>query len=174
MISGLLLLLGSSLAQETGLSASASLNLVRPCERDADCSLTKVIITIISIIIIILTQACVDGGCRDPCSSGSRSVCPMEGGLCKVVGHHDYHEDIFFQGGRSQTGVLVPSWNAQSQLHLHLGHLVHLRREEVRCQPDCEHLGPPGLNLDMINTLCAAVTCEVLHSPRLWGAGTRL
>ena len=37
-----------------------------------------------------------------------------------------------FQGGRSQTGVLVPSWNAQSQLHLHLGHLVHLRREEVR------------------------------------------
>ena len=87
MISGLLLLLGTSLAQETGLSASASLNLVRPCERDADCSLTKVIITIISIIIIILTQACVDGGCRDPCSSGSRSVCPMEGGLCKVVGH---------------------------------------------------------------------------------------
>ena len=45
MISGLLLLLGSSLAQETGLSASASLNLVRPCERDADCSLTKVIIS---------------------------------------------------------------------------------------------------------------------------------
>ena len=157
MISGLLLLLGSSVAQETGLSASASLNLVRPCERDADCSLTKVIITIISIIIIILTQACVDGGCRDPCSSGSRSVCPMEGGLCKVVGHHDYHDDIFatyyyysrwsvtmiimrifllhiisIQGGRSQTGVLVPSWNAQSQLHLHLGHLVHLRREEVR------------------------------------------
>ena len=108
MISGLLLLLGTSLAQETGLSASASLNLVRPCERDADCSLTKVIIIIIFIIIIIiifiiiiiimiiiLTQACVDGGCRDPCSSGSRSVCPMEGGLCKVVGHHDYHDDIF-------------------------------------------------------------------------------
>ena len=90
MISGLLLLVGTSLAQETGLSASASLNLVRPCERDADCSLTKVIIffiIIIIIMIIILTQACVDGGCRDPCSSGSRSVCPMEGGLCKVVGH---------------------------------------------------------------------------------------
>ena len=98
MISGLLLLLGSSVARETGLSASASLNLVRPCERDADCSLTKVIIVFIIIIIIMiifLTQACVDGGCRDPCSSGSRSVCPMEGGLCKVVGHHDYHEDIF-------------------------------------------------------------------------------
>ena len=96
MISGLLLLLGSSVAQETGLSASASLNLVRPCERDADCSLTKVkIVFIIIIMIITLTQACVDGGCRDPCSSGSRSVCPMEGGLCKVVGHHDYHEDIF-------------------------------------------------------------------------------
>ena len=47
MISGLLLLVGTSVAQETGLSPSASLNLVRPCERDADCSLTKVIIIIV-------------------------------------------------------------------------------------------------------------------------------
>lgn len=68
------MLLALAMAQEPnlGLSASASLSLVRPCERDRDC---------------LLTQACVESKCRDPCSRGEGSSCPMEGGICKVVGH---------------------------------------------------------------------------------------
>ena len=71
----LLLLLNSTGGQEPGqggLQATASLNLVRPCTKDSECS---------------LTQACVKGGCRNPCTAGSSTVCPMTDGVCKVVGH---------------------------------------------------------------------------------------